>query len=57
MKKLLWLFIIATTINTQAQYTIKGVVTDANSNKKLAGVNVYISKLNKGTPDFAHFLS
>jgi iron complex outermembrane receptor protein len=49
MKKLLWLFIIATTINTQAQHTIKGVVTDAKSNKKLAGVNILIPKIDKGT--------
>jgi iron complex outermembrane receptor protein len=49
MKKLLWLFIVATTINTQAQHTIKGVITDAKSNEKLAGVNILIPKINKGT--------
>ncbi len=48
MKKLLLLILLATAINTQAQYTIKGKITDAKSAEALMGVNVLLPELKIG---------
>ena len=49
MKKILLLIILAITINTQAQYTIKGKIIDAKTQESLMGVNVLLPELKMGT--------
>lgn len=54
MKKyILYIFIVFTTL-TNAQSSLNGIITDANSKISLFGVNIYIRSLQKGTTTNEH---